>query len=61
VAETHAGKVFDWDDADAIRIYVDECWDQFKSDTLRDNEEDISRFDRKTLTKTYVKLLERML
>jgi glycosyltransferase involved in cell wall biosynthesis len=61
VAATHAGKVFDWDDADAIRIYVDECWDQFKSDTLRDNEEDISRFDRKTLTKTYVKLLERML
>lgn len=61
VTETQAGKVFDWDDAAAIKAYVVDCWEKFKSDDLRDNDYDISRFDRKTLAGRYVKLLEGML
>jgi len=61
VDETHSGKVFDWDDEAGMKDYVDECWEKFKSDSLDDNDYDISRFDRKRIAGEYVKLLEEII
>ena len=61
VAETGAGKVFDWEDTVLIRAYVDECWEKFKAGSLSDNTGDIGRFDRRSLAGAYVKLLEGMI
>ena len=60
VRDTSSGVVYDWDDKEHIKSWVDFCWEEFKNDELKDNESDISRYNRRTITKQLVKYLEEM-
>jgi hypothetical protein len=58
LSDTKSGVVFDWNDDKNIKAWVDMCWDEFTNDELKDNESDISRYSRRSLTKNLVELME---
>jgi len=60
VRETSSGVVYDWNDRKNISTWVDFCWTEFKNDDLKDNETDISRFSRRTITRQLAGYLNEM-
>ena len=60
VRETSSGVVYDWNDRKNISTWVDFCWTEFKNDDLKDNETDISRFNRRTITRQLAGYLNEM-
>lgn len=60
IRETSSGVVYDWDDKRSIASWVDFCWSEFKSDDLKDNSSDISKYNRRVITKQLVGYLEEM-
>lgn len=58
VRNTGSGIVYDWNEEQKIRRWVDFSWDEFKNNELLDNATDISMYSRRRLTKRLVSLLE---
>lgn len=58
VRNTGSGIVYDWNEEQKIRRWVDFSWDEFKNHELLDNATDISMYSRRRLTKRLVSLLE---
>ena len=58
VRNTGSGIVYNWDDENKIRLWIDFSWDEFKNNELLDNASDISMYSRRRLTKRLVSLLE---
>jgi len=57
VRDTGSGIVYDWDEEQKIRSWIDFCWNEFKDNELHDNTSDISRYSRRRLTKRLASLL----
>ena len=57
VRDAGAGVVYDWNDENRIRQWMDFCWDEFKNDELNDTTGDISRYTRRYTTRRLVSLL----
>ncbi len=60
VRDTSSGVVYEWDEEDKIRSWVDLCWEKFKNDELGDNVSDISAYTRKGITARIAALLDEM-
>ena len=58
--DAKAGIVLDWEDKDAMRTYIDECWEKHLKGELKATEGDISRFSRFNLTQRMAQLFERL-
>ena len=58
VRNTGSGIVYNWDDEEKIRQWIDFSWDEFKNNELLDNASDISMYSRHKLTKRLASLLE---
>ena len=58
VRNTGSGIVYDWNEEQKIRRWVDFSWEEFKNHDLLDNATDISMYSRRRLTKRLVSLLE---
>ena len=58
VRNTGSGIVYDWNDEQKIRRWVDFSWEEFKNHELLDNATDISMYSRRRLTKRLASLLE---
>lgn len=58
VRNTGSGIVYDWNEEQKIRRWVDFSWEEFKNHELLDNATDISMYSRRRLTKRLVSLLE---
>ncbi|MCR5463470.1 MAG: glycosyltransferase [Bacteroidales bacterium] len=58
VRNTGSGIVYDWEDEEKIRRWIDFSWDEFKANELLDNASDISMYSRRRLTKRLAALLE---
>ena len=58
VRNTGSGIVYDWEDEEKIRRWIDFSWEEFKNHELLDNATDISMYSRRRLTKRLVSLLE---
>lgn len=58
VRSTGSGIVYNWDDEEKIRQWIDFSWDEFKNNELLDNASDISMYSRRRLTKRLAALLE---
>jgi len=61
IESSKAGKVFDWDDADSISGYVEECWTEFKSGTAASRTTGISQYSRKELTVRMAALMDSLI
>lgn len=59
--ETSAGKIFDWDEYDAVANYIDNCWDDFKKGKTRTENADIIKYSRRELTRKMTTLFENIL
>ena len=59
--ETGCGKMFDWDDRNGIRQFIDDCWEKFKADDLTVEAQGIARYSRKVLTGEMARLMESLL
>jgi len=57
IRDTGSGIVYDWNEEKRLRAYIDLCWEEFKDGELRDLTSDISRYDRRKLTKRLASLL----
>ena len=57
VRDTGSGVVYDWDEENKIKAYIDFCWEEFKNGELRDNSSDISVYSRRSLTRRLAALL----
>ena len=60
IQDTSSGVAYDWEDRKSIKSWVDFCWNEFKNDELLDNTSDISKYNRRTITKQLVSYLEEM-
>ena len=60
VRDTASGVAYDWEDKKSIKAWVDFCWNEFKEDELKDNVSDISKYNRRTITKQLAGYLEDM-
>lgn len=60
IRDTASGVAYDWDDEESIRRWVDFCWDEFKNGELKDNTSDISRYDRRVITRQLAGYLDEM-
>ena len=60
VRDTASGVSYDWQDKKNIKAWVDFCWNEFKDDELKDNVSDISKYNRRTITKQLAGYLEEM-
>lgn len=49
LGETKAGFVFDWNDRESVRKYVNFCWKSFKNGTLKAETDNIEKYSRKSL------------
>ena len=58
VRNTGSGIVYDWNEEQKIRRWVDFSWEEFKNHELLDNATYISMYSRRRLTKRLVSLLE---
>ena len=58
VRNTGSGIVYDWNEEQKIRRWVDFSWEEFKNHELLDNATDISMYSRRRLTKRLASLLE---
>ncbi len=58
VGETGSGAVYDWDEEAGIKEWIDLCWNKFLGGESLENQSDISRFSRRSLTKTLAALLD---
>ena len=58
VRNTGSGIVYDWNEEQKIRRWVDFSWEEFKNHELLDNATDISMYSRRRLTKRLSSLLE---
>lgn len=58
VRNTGSGIVYDWNEEQKIRRWVDFSWEEFKNHELLDNATDISMYSRRRLTKRLAALLE---
>ncbi len=56
--QTGTGVVLDWNDREALREHVNDCWQKHLSGTLTTDGADISQFTRRNLTKRMVELFE---
>ena len=59
--DAKAGIVLDWEDKDAMRTYIDECWEKHLKGELKATEGDISRFSRINLTRRMAQLFDRLI
>ena len=60
LADTGAGVTAGWDNLDAMRVFIDKAWEQFKAGGVPAVEGDIARFSRRSLTRELAALLERV-
>ena len=58
--DAKAGIVLNWEDKEAMRTYMDECWEKHLKGELKATEGDISRFSRFNLTQRMAQLFERL-
>ena len=58
LSETKAGTVFDWDDKDSIKDYIDTSWDFYKNGLLTSKAENIEQYSRRKLTSRMARLME---
>ncbi len=56
--QTKTGVVFDWNDRESLRKFIDICWDRHLKGELTVEDADISQFTRKNLTKRMAGLFE---
>ena len=56
--ETGAGKIFDWNDTEDIKNYIDRCWTDFQKGDLHTDAVDIERFSRRSTTRRMAELLD---
>ncbi|MCM1501799.1 MAG: glycosyltransferase [Bacteroidales bacterium] len=61
VGSAKAGKVFDWEDADRIAGYVDECWTRFRAGNTGHGTTGISQYSRKELTSRMASLMDSLI
>ena len=59
--DAKAGIVLNWEDKEAMRTYMDECWEKHLKGELKATEGDISRFSRFNLTQRMAQLFERLI
>lgn len=57
---TKTGVVLNWEDRNSISRYIDLCWERHKKGELLVEDADISQFTRKELTKSMVKLFDKL-
>ena len=60
IRDTSSGVAYDWDDEESIRKWVDFCWEEFRNGELKDNISDISRYDRRVITRQLAGYLDEM-
>lgn len=61
LAETNAGEVYDWEEYESIKAYIDRSWEKFQSGTLVAETENIEKYSRRELTRTMAALFEKLL
>lgn len=59
--QTGVGKVFDWNDRNAVKEFIDSCWSLHLEGRLVMKDADISGFTRQALTHQMVQLFERII
>lgn len=57
---TKSGDVFDWDNKEGVKQFIDQAWDKFKQDQLVVDSVHIEEFSRKNLSKSLAKMLDRV-
>ena len=60
LADTGAGVTADWDNRDAMRLFIDQAWEQFQQGGVPSMAGDITRFSRRSITHELAVLLERV-
>jgi hypothetical protein len=60
LADTGAGVTADWDNRDAMRLFIDQAWEQFQQGGVPSVAGDITRFSRRSITHELAVLLERV-
>lgn len=58
INSSKAGVVFEWEDYDSTKKYIDICWNRFKEGTLMSEAENISQYSRRELTGRMARLME---
>ena len=58
--DTQAGTVIDWEDRNAMRQHIDNCWEMHLKGELKASNGDISRFSRINLTHRMAQLFEKL-
>ena len=58
---TRTGVVFDWEDSEAISVYINLCWERHLTGQLTVNGADISQFTRRNLTRRMAQLFDRLI
>lgn len=61
LAETQAGVIYDWDEETYIKAYIDKAWEDFRSDSLESNTQNIEKYSRKNLSKEMASLMDSLL
>jgi hypothetical protein len=56
--ETKTGVVLDWEDREAIALFIDSCWEKHLAGELATDGADISQFTRRNLTRRMAQLFE---
>lgn len=59
--ETSAGVIYNWEDGDEMKDFIESCWEQFTKGIPVNEAKDIERFSRKRLTKEMVKIFNNLL
>ncbi|MGN1234300.1 MAG: hypothetical protein ACI4UJ_12765, partial [Candidatus Cryptobacteroides sp.] len=62
INETQAGVVFNWEDEESVRTFINHCWRDFSSDNplRQDNADTIARYSRRSLTRAMAELFQRV-
>lgn len=58
LSETRAGEVYDWDEKDGMRAFVDRCWRLYKDGADWNNTENIEKYSRKSTAAKLASLLD---
>ena len=56
--QTQTGTVIDWEDRDAIKQFIDSCWEKHLAGELIIDGGDISQFTRRNLTRRMAQLFD---
>lgn len=61
INSTKAGVVFDWNDYESVKHYMNSCWNRFKEGSLHSDAENITKYSRRELTARMARLMDSLI